>query len=1165
MKSVDAGETWELSNLGISGLSGRVEIATSEAQEGVVFISVQGTRTSNGSDMYLSENNGQTWSILSEVAGGTNYDFLGGQGWYDNTVITHPYNPNIVYVGGVNTWKMEVLSTGTDAIDLAVDRGETESFFGFSSFINVLYYNGGINTPADIAFEDLVAIELRFGDGRSQMAHRFTVGNRGSGVPPEDYSYADYVEVPFEVWDVTNDRQLMVSFRDQADDGEFNLIEEDFANSDPSAQSREYLYIHDLAYSADAPNANVTVNGGQEFNNLYTIFPQLEAGGTWDADNLPNSILSITPVEVTTRDRVTTIMTDAYQQFGGPNPYFDDKVQTNTGIHPDQHYLWVLKDDPSAETFRLLVTNDGGIYKTRSEANPGEDQGDWSYAGTGLVTTQYHGVDKMPGANVYIGGKQDNGTWRSPLSDDPNASTLYDPMFGGDGFDVVWNYGNDNLVMGGSQFNGFARSTDKGESWASVTNPGFASPAFYSPLGNARSNPDVIFTVDAQGVWRSPDFGLTWKLSPIADLAAWNWNQGIPQVKASDAYNQVVWAGSGMGEVSRMMVSQDGGYTFSTTEPYTGGDPLGGLSGFATHSTEPYTAFALFSFAQGPKVLRTTDLGQTWEDITGFEGNEVSDRGFPDVAVYDLVVMPHDPNTIWVGTEIGVVESNDNGDSWHFLDGNLPSVPVFDMKITDTQVVLGTHGRGIWSTTIPELPAFNSQLPPEIVSANQNEDNDLVVAVSLNASYDSTQIWVNGTYLGSTTEQGSFDINIEGLPVPGFYDVQIASYTNELPYSSDIVSVALFQDSDIIDSYTTDFEDGAVAEDFNFVNMEVRSETGFDGMAAHTPHPYEVGEDHIMMLKSPVRVAALGDAILIFDEVALVEKGVDGSAFGDANFWDYAIVEASFNGGEWFPVANGYDANANSTWATAYDNSESGTSEMVRRNQMLLTNQFSEGDIVFIRFRLFSDSEVVNWGWMIDNIFLQFNRPVEVPTTEINLTVLEGEQVSGNSNVGATDPDGDQVFAKGAPSEAPTLGSVFILPGGDFTYTAGDTPGEDTFVIDVCDNRATPGCVGVRVNVTVEEKDVTGYDEELAQNKLAIQAYPNPAASSTTVRYFLPQAGEATIQLIGLNGQVYHTWEVNNSKGQHDLPIRVEGLSQGIYLLRINSAGNEHIAKVTVK
>ena len=38
----------------------------------------------------------------------------------------------------------------------------------------------------------------------------------------------------------------------------------------------------------------------------------------------------------------------------------------------------------------------------------------WSFAGGGMNTTQFYGIDKKPGADEYIGGTQDNGTWRSP-------------------------------------------------------------------------------------------------------------------------------------------------------------------------------------------------------------------------------------------------------------------------------------------------------------------------------------------------------------------------------------------------------------------------------------------------------------------------------------------------------------------------------------------------------------------------------------------------------------------------------------------------------------------------------------------------------------------------------------------------------------------------------
>ena len=47
----------------------------------------------------------------------------------------------------------------------------------------------------------------------------------------------------------------------------------------------------------------------------------------------------------------------------------------------------------------------------------------WNNTLNSYVTTQYYGADKMNGANRYIGGKQDNGTWYSPDGEDASAAS----------------------------------------------------------------------------------------------------------------------------------------------------------------------------------------------------------------------------------------------------------------------------------------------------------------------------------------------------------------------------------------------------------------------------------------------------------------------------------------------------------------------------------------------------------------------------------------------------------------------------------------------------------------------------------------------------------------------------------------------------------------------
>ena len=59
---------------------------------------------------------------------------------------------------------------------------------------------------------------------------------------------------------------------------------------------------------------------------------------------------------------------------------------------------------------------------------------------------------------------------------------------------------------------------------------------------------------------------------------------------------------------------------------------------------------------------------------------------------------------IWAGTEVGIMESLDNGETWHYLESGLPTVDIFQMFTQDNQVVLSTYGRGIWTWQYgPEL------------------------------------------------------------------------------------------------------------------------------------------------------------------------------------------------------------------------------------------------------------------------------------------------------------------------------------------------------------------------------------------------------------------------------------------------------------------------------
>jgi len=637
-------------------------------------------------------------------------------------------------------------------------------------------------------------------------------------------------------------------------------------------------------------------------------------------------------------------------------------VALNAGVHVDHHNLQVI--DP-AGSWRLVNASDGGVAVSTSQASG------WSQVITGLVTTQFYGVDKRPGGSAYIGGMQDNGTWRSPLDSAPA-----DPWFfqiGGDGYETSWHFNDPLMIIGGYQYNGLQRSLDGGVSFQNATNglgdTGGGSAPFITKIGKSNDAPDLLFAVGAQGVWRSADFGGSWSLIPLSS-PDWTLTTFL-DVKISRANPDVVWAGGHMDDTNgRIHVSTDGGLTFSPTSSY-GPVTMGQISGLSTHPTDDQTAYALFSFAERPKILRTTDQGASWTDISGFGTGSVSTNGFPDVAVYDLLVRPDDPNILWAGTEIGLVESTNDGATWALADNGLPSACIWAMTHVEDEVVVATHGRGIWSVSIPAMIAGKT-FSPLIENLTQGLDGVLQIDVNLRSAYDSTEVLVDGMVVETYPANAPRDLETAEVPVvvAGTKTVQLRGYLGGSTYESPqkTIETVLFADPQV--QYVNDFD--APTGDFFGNGFSIGPQAGFATDAIHTPHPYADGSSSTYMLTVPILVAP-NNATVEFDEVAIVEPGEPGSVFGDGDFWDYVIVEGSTDAVSWTPLADGYDARYDSRWLNAYNSSTPGDSTMVGHHVFDLLQTYSPGQIVAVRFRLYADVAVHGWGWTIDNLQIQVN------------------------------------------------------------------------------------------------------------------------------------------------------------------------------------------------
>jgi hypothetical protein len=121
----------------------------------------------------------------------------------------------------------------------------------------------------------------------------------------------------------------------------------------------------------------------------------------------------------------------------------------------------------------------------------------------------------------------------------------------------------------------------------------------------------------------------------------------------------------------------------------------------------------------GNYVYVTDDDGRTWRRIDG---------GLPAKRVARMLREDlRNANLLFLGTELGLFWSNDRGQSWAELRGQMPLMAHNDLFIhpREDDLVLGTHSRGIWIldhiAALRELTPTVAQRPVHVFSTRPAE------------------------------------------------------------------------------------------------------------------------------------------------------------------------------------------------------------------------------------------------------------------------------------------------------------------------------------------------------------------------------------------------------------------------------------------------------------
>ncbi len=385
------------------------------------------------------------------------------------------------------------------------------------------------------------------------------------------------------------------------------------------------------------------------------------------------------------------------------NPVSQNWDQIFEFVHVDHHALFIHPENPNL----IINGNDGGIYVS-------QDGGLTNEKSNGLPNNQFYACEIDPNNTERIyGGMQDNGT----AANWSGAVVSWFNILGGDGFRSVVEPGNSEIVYCEFQNGNVFRVDLSTSNYFSFQFSEEDRFNWNTPIAIDYNNPATIY-VGSQRILRSMDRGETVvPISPDLTDGPYDGNRTfgtVTTVEVSRANSNIVYAGTDDGHVWNTL---DGGNNWlqvdpgMTTNRWTTSvlpDPVDDQIAYATFSGFRYDS-------NDGHVYKTEDQGQSWVDITG---------NLPDIPVNDIQVDFNDNSLLYVATDIGVFYTNNNGSNWEILGRGLPNVPVTDIDLErDGKLLAATYGRSLYYYNVPDVTgtedlnvSLNLKLSPNPVS-----------------------------------------------------------------------------------------------------------------------------------------------------------------------------------------------------------------------------------------------------------------------------------------------------------------------------------------------------------------------------------------------------------------------------------------------------------------
>jgi photosystem II stability/assembly factor-like uncharacterized protein len=435
-----------------------------------------------------------------------------------------------------------------------------------------------------------------------------------------------------------------------------------------------------------------------------------DGGETWTratTDARPTSRVTEAVPHVHPKDADTVIVTDVVSWKSTDAGRTFAPFKGAPGGDDNQNIWW----NPTDPDIMLLVADQGAVVTL----NGGET---WSSWYTQPTAAMFHVMTDNAFPYRVCGGQQDSGSVCVASRGNDGQITFREWHPAG-----VEEYGYaapdplDPEVVYGGKVTRYDRRTGQVANVGPVlTGRGRGAGAARPAYRTVRTLPVVFSTVDPRALfygnnvlWKTIDGGTNWtQISPDLTRERWEvpksvgaYTSRVQSKERGSIPAQVIYTiGPSYKDVNRIWFGTDDGLIYTTADGGANWENVTPpqLTPFMKVFTidpgrfDPLTAYAAVNTLRlddmSPHIFRTHDAGKTWTDIV---------NGIPGGAPVSVVREdPKQKGLLFAGSETQVYVSFDDGDHWQSLRLNMPASSVRDLVVKDDDVVVGTHGRGIW-------------------------------------------------------------------------------------------------------------------------------------------------------------------------------------------------------------------------------------------------------------------------------------------------------------------------------------------------------------------------------------------------------------------------------------------------------------------------------------